>query len=80
LLEFARLQFSHGVVRQRSEGGKDFGFILAVHGDHEINVTGDARQTGSDDRKAADHDIAGAALVQFAAEGDKVGLGGRARL
>src|ERR1035438_9766079 len=40
LLEFARLQFANGVIRQGCEGGKDLSLILAVHSYHEVNVTG----------------------------------------
>ena len=39
LLEFTGLQFPHGIVGQRGEGGKDLCFILAVHGYHKINAT-----------------------------------------
>jgi hypothetical protein len=44
----------------------DFGYILAVHGDHEIDVAGHPGQAGGDHCETAHDNMPGAARVQFA--------------
>src|SRR5688500_8873624 len=68
LLKFAGLQFAHGVVRQSGEGGKNFGFVLGVGSDEQIDVHRSTNVVCSTKSKASPDDITCAPLIQLAAE------------
>jgi hypothetical protein len=73
-VEFTGLQLPNRVVRQGGEGPQNPDFIVGVDRHHEIDVSSNSGQAGRHDRKSADYNVTRAALIEFAAELDKVSL------
>lgn len=68
LLEFARLEVAHRVVRERGEGGEHPRLVVGVSGDQQVQVHRSPVVASRADGKASDHDIAGRALIQGTAQ------------